>query len=165
MSIVARLPLLSLLCALLGACGGWPRHYPEDPDGTLQRVQGGTLRAGVAHDPPFVVLAGEPQGPEADLVRAYARSLGARVAWNRSGHDVLMRELEGRRLDVVIGGHSAQSPWAQRVSTSRAYRVPDAHGRAVDRVVALPPGENAWQMRFERFARTPVAARALGSAP
>lgn len=155
----------ALLAAWVAGCDGLPRHYPDDPEGTLARVQGGTMRVGVTHDPPFVVLADEPRGPEADLVRAYARSVGAKVAWNTSGHAVLMRQLEGHRLDAVIGGHAADSPWAQHVSTSRPFRVPDAAGRPVDRVVALPPGENAWQLRFERFARTPAAARALGTSP
>lgn len=155
-----------LLCLSLAACEGLPRHYPDDPHDTLERVQGGTMRVGVAHDPPFVVAAGgEPQGPEANLMRAYARSLDATIAWNRSGHATLMRELEHHRLDAVIGGHAADSPWAQNVSTSRPFRVPDAAGRAVDRVVALPPGENAWQLRFERFTRSPAAMRALGAGP
>jgi polar amino acid transport system substrate-binding protein len=165
MPAFARLSCPLLLCVCLAACDGLPRHYPEDPQGTLERVHGGTMRVGVAHDPPFVLLAGEPQGPEADLIRAYARSVDARIAWNRSGHDVLMRELEGHRLDAVIGGHAKDSPWSKRVSTSRPFRVPDAEGREVERVLALPPGENAWQMRFERFALSPAARRALGTAP
>ncbi len=165
MPALARSCCVFVLCAWLAACDLVPRHYPNDPQGTLERVQGGTLRVGVTHDPPFVALGSEPSGPEADLVRAYARSLDARIVWNRSGHDVLMRQLEGHRLDAVIGGHAGDSPWAQRVSTSRPYRVPDAAGREVDRVLALPPGENAWQMAFERFAMTDAARRALGTAP
>lgn len=165
MPVFARLCLLSMLCVLLGACDAVPRHYPDDPNGTLERVRGGTMRVGVAHDPPFVTLAAEPHGPEADLIRAYARSVDARIVWNRSGHDVLMRELEGHRLDAVIGGHAKDSPWAGRVSTSRPFRVPDADGREVQRVLALPPGENAWQMEFERFALSRAARRALGTAP
>lgn len=145
---------LRLACCLtalaLAACGG----YPRDPDGTLDRVRGGVMRVGVAHDPPFVVAdgPGEPRGPEVALLRDYARGLGARIAWNRSGHAVLMRELEARRLDAVVGGHADDSPWTQRVATSRPYRLQDAHGRPVDRVMALPPGENAWLLAFERHA-------------
>lgn len=165
MFAIARLLRLPVLCACLGACDALPRHYPDDPDGTLQRVSGGTMRVGVAHDPPFVVLDAEPRGPEADLMRAYAQRLDARIAWNRGGHAVLMRELEARRLDAVIGGHAADSPWAARVSTSRPFRVPDAAGREVERVLALPPGENAWQLSFERFALSAQARRALGTHP
>jgi polar amino acid transport system substrate-binding protein len=160
----ALLRLCLAIACLLGLAGCIdPGRYPRDPDGTLARVRGGTLRVGVVNDPPFVQAGHEPRGAEAELMRAYARQLGARVAWNHSGHAVLMRELEARRLDAVIGGHAMDSPWAQRVSTSRAFRTADAHGREVDRVLALPPGENAWQLAFERFALTPDAHRALGT--
>lgn len=155
---------LAIACLLALASCTSDRTYPRDPEGTLERVRGGMLRVGVAHDPPFVLLQGaEPRGPEAELIRAYARHLGARIAWNRSGTAVLMRELEARRLDAVIGAHAKDSPWAKRVSTSRAYRIVDAQGRAVDRVLALPPGENAWQLAFERFATSPDARRARGT--
>lgn len=146
------------LLASLAACG----DYPRDPDGTLERVRGGTMRVGVIHDPPFVIAGGDaPRGREADLARSYARTLGARIAWRHAGAGTLMRQLEERRLDAVIGGHVADSPWAAHVSLSRPYRIRDEGGRLVRRRVALPPGENAWQVAFERHASSPAARATL----
>lgn len=161
MPAFARLIGLIALCAGIAACD----DYPRDPDGTLARVRGGVMRVGVIHDPPFVQMdRAQPHGREVDLVRSHARALGARIAWRREGAGTLMHELEHRRLDAVIGGHVAESPWAERVSLSREYRVRDAEGRLVRRAVALPPGENAWQVAFERHAASPVA-RALLERP
>ncbi len=163
------MPALPRLCCLIALFAGIAAcdDYPRDPDGTLERVRGGVMRVGVMrvgviHDPPFVLAdGGPPQGREADLVRSHARALGARIAWRREGAGTLMHELQQRRLDAVIGGHVDGSPWAERVSLSREYRVRDAQGRLVRRAVALPPGENGWQVAFERHAASPAARTLL----
>lgn len=94
------------------------------------------------------------------MARALAGSLDARVSWVDGGAGELFEDLEQFRLDMVIGGVSAQSPWRHRVALSLPYPIRDADGRLVRRVSALPPGENRWQMRVERFQRSP-AARAI----
>lgn len=161
MALPMRPLTVVVLLLALGACG----EYPRDPEGTSRRVAGGVLRVGIAHDPPFVLHAGDgPRGREVALVRAFARSQGARVAWRHRGQDTLMGQLEKRQLDLVVGGHAEDSPWAARVATSRPFHVVDDHGRTVERVVALPPGENAWLLRFERYVRGPEA-RALLEGP
>ena len=44
-------------------------QFPRDPEGTLDRVEGGTLRVGVVEDPPWVELGGrEPGGVEPEIV-------------------------------------------------------------------------------------------------
>lgn len=147
----------------LAACD----RYPRDPEHTLADVQGQTLRVGVAPDPPFVRLApGQtPQGPEAALVEAWARSLGARVLWVEGAHDELMADLEAFRLHAVVGGLGPDTPWKTRVGLSRPFHVRgDGHLHA--RVLGVPPGENAWLMHFETFMRSPQAAALLqGRAP
>lgn len=155
--------LLAWLALALAGCG----PYPRDPQRTTERVEGGTLRVGVIHDPPFVDLrdAGgsgrlAPHGREVRMARALADSLDARVSWVDGGAGELFEELEHFRLDMVIGGVSAQSPWRQRVALGLPYPIRDAEGRLVRRVSALPPGENRWQMRVERFQRSP-AGRAI----
>jgi polar amino acid transport system substrate-binding protein len=40
----------ALLVPLLAGCG---LKIPSDPEGTLDRVSGGTLRAGISHNPPW----------------------------------------------------------------------------------------------------------------
>src|SRR5215218_6702877 len=95
------------LAAGLAACG-----LPRDPDGTLHRVQGGAMRVGVAIHPPWTTdSAGTVGGIEPALVRALARELGARVEWEPGGESVLMPKLHERKLDLVIAGLDAATPW------------------------------------------------------
>lgn len=153
--------LLALLCLLLAlaACAPWPR----DAEHTTETVRGGELRVGVIHDPPFVSLrpGAPPSGREVRMAQALAHSLDARVVWVEGGADELFEDVEQFRLDLVIGGISPQSPWGEHVALTLPYRVRGAHGRLVQRVAAVPPGENRWQMRVERFQRSPLGQRIL----
>jgi polar amino acid transport system substrate-binding protein len=48
-------------------------QFPRDPEGTLDRVEGGTMRVGVIHNPPWVDLSEkEPTGVEIDLIEGFA---------------------------------------------------------------------------------------------
>jgi polar amino acid transport system substrate-binding protein len=140
----AVLPLFLAVCA----CG-----LPKDPDDTLHRVHGGTLRVGVAVHPPWTTdSAGGFGGVEPALVRDLARELGARVEWRPGGESVLMPMLHERKLDLVIAGLDASTPWSKSVGVSRSYQtVHDPEKREL--VWAVAPGENAWQMEVERFLR------------
>lgn len=162
-----RLPslLLSLVFATTAGC----TRYPADPEHTTDRVRGGVMRVGVIHDPPFTSLrdAPQPRGSEVRMVRALAQSLDARVDWSEGGEDELLDELQHFRLDLVIGGVTPQSPWREHVALSLPYFAHNREGWLVERVAALPPGENRWQMRVERFQRSPQVQRILraGAAP
>lgn len=97
MGIVATAVLTALT---LTACG-----IPRDPEGTLERVEGGTVRAGITENHPWTDLSGgEPAGVEVDLIEAFAESLGARVEWFDGSQAELLENLEKRELDVVMGG-------------------------------------------------------------
>lgn len=140
-----RATLAALLGAAalgLGACTS--SGFPADPDGTLDRVSGGTLRAGVVHHPPHVDAAGaEPAGPEPDLIRSFAAAHGAEVAWTVSGEEALMTALEKGDVDVVAGGLTSQSPWTTHASLTRDYaEAAGPDGEPVKLVMAVPPGEN-----------------------
>lgn len=121
---------------------------PRDPDGTLERVRGGVLRVGVVAAAPWVIgdPDGPPRGSEVDAVRGLAASLGAEVVWVPGGETAHMRALQARRLDLVIGGLVADSPYREEVGFTRPYA--DCDGA---RVVAGPPGENRWLMTVEAF--------------
>lgn len=113
------------------------------------------LRVGVVAAPPWVIVDGEPspRGREVEAVAALARSLAASVEWTAGGETALFKKLAERRLDLVIGGLTADSPYAGEVGFTRAYA--DCGG---ERVFAGPPGENRWLMTVEAFlARHPVA--------
>jgi ABC-type amino acid transport substrate-binding protein len=140
--------ILLSTATLVAACG-----LPRDPDGTLDRVRGGTLRAGVAVHPPWTTdSAGTPGGIEPALVRDLARELGATVQWVPGGESDLMPRLHERELDLVIAGLDVGSPWGKTVGVTRPYHTA---GTPEPRqlVWAVAPGENAWQMRVEHFLR------------
>ena len=141
-----------LLVAVVGvvtACSG----IPSDPDGTLDRVRDGVLRVGVSPNAPWTVVdGGAPTGIEPDLVREFANGLRAQDEWRLGGEEVLILELEHQRLDLVIGGLTADTPWSDKAAITKAFAEgPDATGEVAERVMAAPMGENAFLLRLEKF--------------
>ena len=111
--------LLALLLAVpLIGCG-----IPRDPEGTLERVSGGTMRVGVTHSEPWVVLtAGEPTGGvEVRLVEDFAASIDADIEWVDGSEEELFGALEMRELDLVIGGITSTNPWSANVTFTHPY--------------------------------------------
>jgi polar amino acid transport system substrate-binding protein len=149
--------VLAVLVLSIG-CG-----LPRDPDGTLERVRGGTLRAGLVERPPFTQAGPEtPSGVEVILVQELARSLGATVEWTVGTEPRLMEALKHRKLDLVVGGISADTPYAAHVALSRPYlrarlTVGAPTGEAVPRElkghpVAVEPGHSALALLEEEGA-------------
>lgn len=153
-SIVRSVALLAVLVGLVGCSG----HYPADPDGTLDRVSGGTLRVGISHQPPWTDTVSEgnseqdPGGIEVHLVEDYANSINAEVEWHAGGEEQLTTMLAERELDMVIGGLSDESPWTSNAALTTSY----AESIGVDssttkHVMAVQMGENAFMTSLERF--------------
>ncbi|WP_243841935.1 transporter substrate-binding domain-containing protein [Salinibacterium sp. ZJ77] len=144
------LVLLAALCVALTGCG---LQIPADPDGTLDRVSGGTLRVGASPNGEFVrVDDGEVSGSEAELVQAFAESLDARVDWTAGSEEALVRELERGDLDLVIGGLTDATPWTDQAGMSRPYaEVTDVTGTTHRLVMLVPLGENAFLSELETF--------------
>jgi polar amino acid transport system substrate-binding protein len=113
---VLRVLLFVVLAA--SAC-----DVPRDPEGTLKRVRGGTIRVGVVERRPWTTLPanGGAGGLEGALVAELARELGARIEWVRSTESQLFEALKLRELDIVIGGFTDDSPWAQHVAFTRPF--------------------------------------------
>jgi polar amino acid transport system substrate-binding protein len=119
--------LVTILAVLAAGCG-----VPRDPEGTLDRVRGGTLRAGITASEPWTTLdGGQPGGVEVELVERFAGELGARVAWVDGSEADLMAALEMRELDLVVGGLTADTPWQATAAITRSY--------ATTRVVVAVP--------------------------
>ena len=135
----------TLMGALTG-CG-----LPVDPQGTLDRIDAGLLRAGASPSVGLVEVAGDAvDGPLAEVVEDFARERGARVEWTVGSEEELVDALEAGKLDLAIGGMTDATPWADRASVTRSYPQLDAAGgRSV--VFLLPLGENATQSALERF--------------
>jgi polar amino acid transport system substrate-binding protein len=119
-----------LAAVLLAGCG-----IPRDPEGTLARVEGGTLRVGITASEPWTRLdGGEPGGVEVELVERFAAEIGARVEWVDGSEAELIGALEVRELDLVVGGLTADTPWQQKAAITRSYVTTRT-------VVAVPAAE------------------------
>ena len=143
----ATVAVVLALAALTG-CGV---TVPADPDGTLERVRGGELRAGASASGQLVTVDQDRvDGSLAELIDGLADSLDARVEWVVGSEEELVEGLENGELDIAVGGMTDQSPWVDRVGVTRAYSsIPGAADRSV--VMFVPMGENAWQATVERY--------------
>lgn len=150
---MARPPLtvavaLATLLAL-SACDNYPR---DTDDLTTQAAEQG-MRVGASHDPPWLVVQadGSVSGPDADLVQRFADAHGYRLTWVPGSHDALMGDLERARLHAVAGGHHPDSPWKPKVGWSRPLGLRASRdGPMPERRIALPPGQSAWHLAFDR---------------
>jgi polar amino acid transport system substrate-binding protein len=118
--------------------------FPRDPEGTSDRVHGGTLRVGLVENRPWVVRENDaPGGIEGDLVRKLAQELGAKPEWHWSGEQAHMEALERFELDLVVGGITKQTPWKKTVGLTDTFF--EKH------VWATAPGENAFIKLLDEF--------------
>jgi len=134
-------------------------NIPRDADGTLDRVQGGEVRVGLAHNPPWVDALDSQAGIEPGLVAELARQLHAKVSFVKGSETKLLESLHRRELDIVVGGFTDDSPWKSEVAFTNPYHE-DAEGKK--HVLALPPGENAWLGRVEQYLHEKDSAQARG---
>lgn len=153
-SLVQALLLGGVVLGVIG-CGN---HYPADPEGTLDRVSDGTIRAGISHEPPWTDISTgdntveDPGGIEVQLIEDYAQSIGAEVEWQAGGEEELIGLLGERELDLVVGGFTDQSPWASDVALTTSYAESSGIAGSTDKnVVAIQMGENAFMTSVERF--------------
>jgi polar amino acid transport system substrate-binding protein len=148
------------LSALLAGC-----EIPRDPEGTLERVAGGTMRVGITESPPWSSL-GEagPSGVEIDLVQGFADSLNAEIEWFDGAEAELLGALEHRELDLVIGGLTADDPWGQVVTFTQPYAK-------VATLVGVQPGErplediDGVEVAVEPGSELPALVRSAGGIP
>ena len=137
------------LLALLAGCDG----YPRDADDMTQKAADVGMYVGASHDPPYVRVSaeGEVTGTEVAPVERFANERGYRVIWATDAHDALMLDLENAQLHAVIGGHHPDSPWKPKVGWSRTlYLREGGNGALHQRRIALPPGQSAWHLAFDR---------------
>jgi ABC-type amino acid transport substrate-binding protein len=142
---LAATALLLAGCSLL---------VPSDPEGTLDRVDGGTLRVGVTHNPPWTEVgdAAEPAGSEVELAREFAAEWDADVAWSIGSEEALVGDLERGDLDLVIGGITDETPWAEQAAMTVPYAEADGpDGRPERHVMLTRLGENRFLFELERF--------------
>ncbi|MGV2984599.1 hypothetical protein ACNPNP_12930 [Microbacterium sp. AGC85] len=154
--MTARLRGALLALVMIASLTGCGITVPTDPDGTLHSVTGGELRVGVSADEGLADASGaNPTGPLVDLVDGFAASLDAEVDWTVGSEETLVVMLEEGDLDLVVGGLTDQTPWADRVGVTRGYQgIDGAENRAI--VMFVPLGENAFLTSLETFLDTEV---------
>ena len=154
-----RVGLTSSAAALLLLATGC--DLPRDPEKTLDRVRGGTLRVGVSAHEPWTDWKGDgsdrrPVGIEVELAEQFAKEIDAEVHWVRGSEGELLTALENFDLDLVAAGLTDDTPWKDRVGLSRTFVETD-DGK---HVLATPPGENDFLLRLDKFlARREAAIR------
>jgi polar amino acid transport system substrate-binding protein len=114
--LIPRSRAAALCAVLLAGCG-----LPLDPEGTLDRVEGGTLRVGGIPNEPWTVPGDGGQGVEVELVRRFAQEIGAEIHWMRGPPDELLGAVEHQAVDLVIGGLVDVDPSLAHVGMSRPY--------------------------------------------
>lgn len=145
MSCFARIPAVFSLTLFCASCG-----LPRDPEKTSERIaERHELRVGYTGNSPWTEdSGGEPSGIEPDLVRAFARSVGASIAWTRGSETTLVQGLKRHELDLVIGGFDKQTQWSASAAVSQPF-AKDSEGKK--RVVLTAPGENRFALTVDRF--------------
>jgi polar amino acid transport system substrate-binding protein len=150
----------SCLALLLAAalCAGC--QFPRDPEGTLDRVRGGVMRVGVTHVDPWVKLeGGEPAGVEVELLRRFARTLGAEIEWIEGSESDLMEALHGRQLDVVVAGLTRRSEWQRIAALTRPFVTYEVVIAAPDQETADRLSEDLEGAEIAVEAHSPEAAK------
>lgn len=114
--------------------------FPEDPNGTMRRVQtAGVLTAGVVADEPVEVQ-------EISSAQKVARAAGVHLKIIKGSSTILLRRLEKGRLDLVVGEFASESPWKGRVALTAPVVVNSAPADEPVLRAALQSGENRWLM-------------------
>jgi polar amino acid transport system substrate-binding protein len=138
-----------LLCLGLIGCDALPR----DNAGALERASGGELRVGVVENPPWVRFDNQTiTGLEPELIEAWAKSINARVFWQRGAESNLVEALDRRELDVVAAGFDTKTPYHSKLALSQPYvEVEDRRGAKKKHLLAVTPGESALLLSLDRF--------------
>ena len=135
-----------LLILLLGFCSC--TNFPKDPEKTLQKVKNGTLVVGYSENPPWVVKTDSiPGGIEPELVKAFAKTLNAKVEWKNGTEQNLVEDLEKKKVHLFIAGITDDSPWKNKAGFTRPF----AKVGKSKHVMAAINGENAFVVQLEQF--------------
>ncbi len=92
-------------------------------------------------------MNGDAAGVEPNLLSEFAGQRDAKIAWTADAESDLLRALEHRQLDIVIGGLTNSTPWSKHVALTQPYLTLDGE----EHVMAVPQGENRWLLELDRF--------------
>ncbi len=84
--------------------------FPQDPRGTLDKVQDGTMRVGIVnHDPWTRMEEGHASGVEVELLREFAGELETEIVFVQGTVPELLEAARQGEVDVVAGGFTDTS--------------------------------------------------------
>jgi polar amino acid transport system substrate-binding protein len=142
--------------------------FPRDPRGTLEGVQNGTMRVGlVGHDPWTRMEKGHASGVEVELLKDFARELGADTIFVPGTTPELLEAAKEAEVDVLIGGFTSTSPG---VSEGKEAGVTGSY-LTTRFVVGVPPGTSAFddasgrEIAVERIDGTAALLKEEGAVP
>ena len=149
----SRIVFSGLIAAFAVAVAGCGVQVPADPHGSLERIEGGTLRAGATEFAPWVEVEDEdqPTGAEPELITAFAERLDADVEWTTGSEAHLLDALERGEIDVVVGGFLDDTPWTDRGAVTRPYTERRTDRGTEKHVMIVRMGENALLTELETF--------------
>lgn len=138
---------------LVVGLSGCASSFPADPNGTLDRVSGGTLRVGISPNGEWTDITdgGEASGIEVSLVEEFAETIDADVAWVEGGEEQLFTQLHEGALDMVVGGFTDKTPWVNKGAITKPFTEVTTSRGLEKHVMAAAMGENAFLLELERF--------------
>lgn len=118
-----RNPLCFLLLLLITGFFSGCDAYPNDPKHSLKEARENKLRVGYMQAPPWIFMEeGDIKGLEAEIVKGFAKEIGAEVEWVKGTEEELMPLLEAFELHMVVGGITKSTPWKKHVGLTNPYR-------------------------------------------
>ena len=157
---------LGILALLLVALVSTSYAFPRDPRGTLEHVQSGTMRIGIAENEPWTRMENrEPSGAEVELLRSFAEELDAEPEFFRGTVPELLEATKQGELDAVIGGLTRSTPaLRQEAGVTNSYLKTHL-------VVGVPPSEETFddlsgrEVAVEHIDRTAAHLKEKGAIP
>lgn len=144
MDLIKQLFFFVSLILVASGC----ENFPKDPSHTLDTVRNGTLLVGYSEHDPFVIKTqSEPTGMEADLIKAFAKNLNARIEWKNGTEESLFESLKKKELHLVVAGLTKETPWKSKAGLTRPY----LEHKKKKYVMAVQLGENAFLVELEKF--------------
>src|SRR5215217_3640772 len=142
--------------------------FPRDPRGTLEGVQNGTMRVGIVENNPWMQMEkGHASGVEVELLKGFARELGAEVSFVPGTTPELLEAAKEAEVDVLIGGFTSTSPG---VSEGKEAGVTGSY-LTTRFVVGVPPGRPTFdalsgrEIAVEHIDGTAALLKAEGAVP
>ena len=142
--------------------------FPQDPRGTLEGVQNATMRVGIVDNDPWTRMEdGRASGIEVELLKDFARELGADTTFVPGTTPELLEAAKEAEVDVLVGGFTSTSPG---VSEGKEAGVTGTY-LTTRFVVGVPPDRPAFddasgrKVAVERIDTTAAMLKEEGAVP